>query len=177
MSAKRDRPERPLLPSTAGGLLPATERKAPSKRAPAGLPLHAPPVGSPATTRNANLRPPWKKGQSGNPSGYPARYADLIAAAREHSGRALARLAELMESDDERVATVAAQTMLERAWGKAREFPDAPPVAPGRMPDLRRLTLKEQGIFTSLLDKASTESSDPFPNRFQEYRKMLENSS
>lgn len=169
-----DQSERLLLSSKAGGLLPAAQRKASSKRAPAGLHPVGPPVGSPAATRNPNLRPPWKKGQSGNPSGYPARYAELIAVAREHSGRALARLAELMESADERVATVAAQTMLERAWGKAREFPDAPPVERGKVPDLRRLTLKEQGIFTNLLEKALTESSDSYPNRFQEYRKLMD---
>jgi len=84
----------------------------------------ATPVVSPAPAPKNNLRPPWQKGQSGNPTGYPKKYAQIVKLARAHSPRAIKRLGELLESGDERVAAVAAQALLERAWGKPREFAD-----------------------------------------------------
>jgi hypothetical protein len=56
----------------------------------------------------AFLRRQWKPGQSGNPSGHAAEYGEVIKLARRFSVRAMERLGELMESDDERVAAVAA---------------------------------------------------------------------
>ena len=62
---------------------------------------------------------PWTKGQSGNPNGRPKVPEDVKALARANSKRAMQRVIELMESDDERVALMAAKELLERAWGKA----------------------------------------------------------
>ena len=73
-----------------------------------------------------NLKP-WRPGQSGNPSGSSkgqrkagrgAREARRLA--REGSARAICRLVELVDSSDERVAAIAAQAVLERAFGSAR---------------------------------------------------------
>ena len=60
----------------------------------------------------------WKPGQSGNPSGQTAEYGDVIRLAQSLSLRAIERLAELMESEDERVAAVACNEILDRAFGK-----------------------------------------------------------
>jgi hypothetical protein len=153
MDAKRDRAKR-LLSSTAAGRPTVAGIKMPNKRAQSLIAADSISVGSPEATRNQNLRPPWKKGQSGNPSGYPARYAEVIALARDHSARALGRLGELLESEDERVATVAAQTLLDRAWGKAREYPDTPPAEKPNQPNLDKLSQEEQRDFHRLLRKA-----------------------
>ncbi|MBW8075771.1 MULTISPECIES: DUF5681 domain-containing protein [Metallibacterium] len=64
---------------------------------------------------------PWRPGQSGNPSGHPKDYREVVALAREHTSRAIAILVEMMESpqvsDSARVR--AAELILERGWGKA----------------------------------------------------------
>jgi hypothetical protein len=66
----------------------------------------------------------WKPGQSGNPQGHSGLYGDVVKRARELSIRAIERLGELMESQDERVASVASSAILDRAFGKARERTD-----------------------------------------------------
>jgi hypothetical protein len=50
--------------------------------------------------------------------------AECQAIARDASPRAILRLVELIESDDERVALMAADKVLERAWGKPKEIFD-----------------------------------------------------
>src|SRR4051812_18963976 len=82
------------------------------------------PVVSPVAAPKSNLRPPWKKGQSGNPAGYPKKYATIVKLARIHTEAAIQRLAEILDSPDERAAVTAAQILLERGWGKPREFAD-----------------------------------------------------
>ncbi len=62
----------------------------------------------------------WQPGQSGNPSGQAAEYGEVDALARSLSMRAIERLGELVESEDERVAAVAANAILDRAFGKPR---------------------------------------------------------
>jgi len=67
----------------------------------------------------------FKPGQSGNPTGNKGtEYGDVVRLARDASQRAVQRLVELMESDDERVALLAAQAILDRGYGKAREYVD-----------------------------------------------------
>ena len=68
----------------------------------------------------------WKPGQSGNPSGFGGAYAECLRLAREASPRAMERLKELMESEDERVASVACNSILDRAFGKPKELPTEP---------------------------------------------------
>ena len=60
----------------------------------------------------------FKPGQSGNPRGRPKVAAEARELARQHGPRALERLVELIESDDERVALMAAKEILDRAYGK-----------------------------------------------------------
>src|SRR5882672_11332815 len=70
----------------------------------------------------------FKPGQSGNPTGdRGVAYGEIVKLARQFSQRAVARLAELMESDDERVALLASQAPLDRGFGRPREFLDLSP--------------------------------------------------
>ena len=81
-------------------------------------PIHIPAHG------NGVLRP-FQRGQSGNPSGKGGLYQEALRICREASPAAARKMVELMDSDDERVALMAAEKLLERAWGKPREMPDA----------------------------------------------------
>jgi hypothetical protein len=94
----------------------------------------------------------WRPGQSGNPGGKGGAYAECLRLARDASPRAVHRLIELMDSEDERVAAVAANSILDRAFGKPKEQPkDAPDdspnldlstLGPGELDQLARLVAK-----------------------------------
>lgn len=60
----------------------------------------------------------WAPGKSGNPGGRPKAEREVIELAREASPRAIGRLIELVDSKDERVSIAAANSVLERAYGK-----------------------------------------------------------
>ena len=66
-----------------------------------------------------------KKGQSGNPGGESkfarASRLQLAALARERCPRAIERAAEILESEDERAAMMAASFLCDRGLGKPRE--------------------------------------------------------
>jgi hypothetical protein len=62
----------------------------------------------------------WKPGESGNPSGRPAEYWELVRLARTNGPDAVIRLGELMHSEDDRVAVVACQAILDRAYGRVK---------------------------------------------------------
>jgi hypothetical protein len=80
------------------------------------LPAHVPAHG------NGVLRP-FQPGQSGNPSGKGGLYHEAQRICREASPAAARRMVELMSSTDERVALMAADKVLERAWGKPKQMP------------------------------------------------------
>jgi hypothetical protein len=67
----------------------------------------------------------WRPGQSGNPGGRTPEFADCQRLCREASPEAARRLIGLMYSEDERVALMAADKVLDRAWGRPKE-PDQP---------------------------------------------------
>jgi hypothetical protein len=60
----------------------------------------------------------WLPGQSGNPSGHNGEYGQAMKLARQAAPRAVHRLIELMDSQDERVAAVACNAILDRGFGK-----------------------------------------------------------
>lgn len=60
----------------------------------------------------------FQKGQSGNPGGRPKECAEVKALAREHGPEAIAKLVELMRGGDARVAKAAADSLLDRGFGK-----------------------------------------------------------
>jgi hypothetical protein len=60
----------------------------------------------------------FKKGVSGNPGGRPKANADVIAAARAHTTKAIETLASLMvNADTDATKVSAARALLERGWG------------------------------------------------------------
>jgi hypothetical protein len=84
----------------------------------------------PPTARGPGRR--FQKGQSGNPGGRPKVECEIRALAQKHGPKALDRLVALMASENERVAVVAAQAILDRAYGKppqALHFAGDNPVA------------------------------------------------
>jgi hypothetical protein len=62
----------------------------------------------------------WKPGQSGNPAGHSGVYGDALKLARQAAPDAIRRLIELTQSEDERVAIVACNAILDRAFGKVK---------------------------------------------------------
>jgi len=60
----------------------------------------------------------WRPGQSGNLSGHSGAYGEAIKLAQAAAPYAVCRLIELMDSEDERVAAVACNSILDRAFGK-----------------------------------------------------------
>lgn len=59
---------------------------------------------------------PFEKGKSPNPGGRPKGYAELRAAARKHTKKALQTLVNAL--DDPKLCVVAAQALLDRGYGK-----------------------------------------------------------
>ncbi len=68
----------------------------------------------------------WKPGQSGNPRGLPAEHFEVVRLARTSGTSAVIRLSELMYSEDDRVAVVACQAILDRAYGRVKAAEDPP---------------------------------------------------
>jgi hypothetical protein len=64
---------------------------------------------------------PWRKGETGRVSTVASRYTETQQYARQHSLEAMRTLVERLRDPDGRIAVVAANSLLERAWGKVRE--------------------------------------------------------
>jgi hypothetical protein len=73
----------------------------------------------------------WQPGQSGNPGGQSGDYGEALRLTRRAAPAAVRRLIELMDSDDERVAAVACNAILDRALGKPAALPAVPIGGPG----------------------------------------------
>lgn len=75
---------------------------------------------------------PWAKGESGNPGGRPKAEREVIDLARDGSKAAIERLVQLVGHEDGRVAIAAANSVLDRAFGKPTQpisgDDDKPPI-------------------------------------------------
>lgn len=81
-------------------------------------------LGAPsAVTRTA--RGYFAPGVSGNPHGRPPLPREMKEVLESAAPRAIARLIELIESDDERVAAACANSVLDRLYGKPTHVTDA----------------------------------------------------
>jgi predicted Zn-dependent protease len=67
----------------------------------------------------------WKPGQSGNPTGHSGEYGVALKLAQRAAPKAVRRLIELIDSLDERVAAVACNSILDRAFGKSKPAEEA----------------------------------------------------
>lgn len=107
---------------------------------------------------NAGAPHQFKPGQSGNPGGRPRKVVEAEQVAEESLEEAMKKLKELMKSDNEKVALAAAQTLIDRAMGKARQS-----VAHtiGKDKDVPELTTAELiDLVRSRTGAASTETSN-----------------
>jgi len=89
----------------------------------------------------------WKPGQSGNPAGHSGEYGAAMKLARTAAPKAVSRLIELIDSADERVAVVASNAILDRAFGKpapAKEEKDAMQVRLANMTREERLQFMQE---------------------------------
>src|SRR5713101_5500038 len=128
-------------------------------------------LGSRSGARNERVLAPgflerrWKPGQSGNPSGHAAEYGEVIRLARSLSIRAVERLGELMESEDERVAAVACSAVLDRAFGKPQT--NRPEKEDSLAERLARMTPAER-------ERDALELVERARRRIAEYRQTIE---
>lgn len=103
---------------------------------------------------------PFVKGQSGNPGGRPKAEREVVDLAREASPRAIGRLVELIENRDPRVAIAAANSVLDRAFGKPTQplanDPDSPitPTTPS-VDALAKLSAEDRAQLRNILGRAA----------------------
>ncbi len=83
------------------------------------------PENRPETGLNQRVGGRFAPGVSGNPGGRPKVTAEAKDALRAALPRAIQRLRELMDSDDERVALSACQAVIDRNLGKLPMAEDA----------------------------------------------------
>jgi len=64
---------------------------------------------------------PFKPGETGNPEGRRAEDRKVKLLARQHTEKAISKLAQWMESDNPKASVAAACALLDRGYGKAQQ--------------------------------------------------------
>ena len=103
----------------------------------------------------------FPKGVSGNPGGIQGEYQQVRRLCAQHSVEASRRLIELMRGSDERVAYMAATSIIERGVGKVRDH-SAEESAMARV-DLSRLSQSDQELLVRLLKRVMGIQDEPKP--------------
>lgn len=108
----------------------------------------------------------WQKGVSGNPSGRAGGYGEVQKYARTYSREAIDVLVKWMRDDNPKAAILAANSLLDRGWGKPAQsvemkqidshVDDDRPVL-----DTSRLNSEEFTRLRELVLKAKAEKSTP----------------
>lgn len=73
---------------------------------------------------------PFLPGNRANPSGVGADYREVLKLARDASPHAMQTLIKAMDHKDKRIAIVAADKVLERAWGRVKDVDPSAAVDP-----------------------------------------------
>ena len=107
------------------------------------------------------LRAPWGKGTTGNPGGKTGEYHECVSLARKASPAAVRTLVEKMNSLDERVAIVAAQAVLERAWGKPKELDLRELNQGGMRLDFSKLSREEIALLLKITSSGAIRPAEP----------------
>jgi hypothetical protein len=107
------------------------------------------PPGMIVPRHGGGLLKPIKKGEARNPGGKGGLWQETQRYCREKSPEAAQKLHELMSSDDERVALMAADKLMTWARGKPPDYDPATDRSPPRF-DLSKLT---QGLINEMLPK------------------------
>jgi hypothetical protein len=93
---------------------------------------------------------PYFKGHIGTRDIKPTRYNETLALARTHSAEAMMTLVTRLKDPDGRIAVVAANSVLERAWGKVREM--KPEEQEKAQIDLSKLSAAELQLLMNLVE-------------------------
>jgi hypothetical protein len=105
----------------------------------------------------------FQPGNAGRPPNTSTKYSETLALARANSPAAMQTLIERLHDPDGRIAVVAANSILERAWGKVREHrPEEH--TPEAHVDLTQLSAAELAILVKLADSGrlgGTETRSP----------------
>lgn len=101
----------------------------------------------------------FKKGQSGNPGGRPKLPEEVKKILEDASLKGVKRLVKLIDSDDERIALAAIETVQNRIWGKPAQAVEHSGTDGGPMEFVQWQVV--WGIDADAADEAST---DPLPN-------------
>jgi hypothetical protein len=121
-------------------------------------------TGSTGKSTAKGLLSPWKPGQSGNPAGRAKTPPEIKEALQAATPRAVAVLVEMLESDDDRVRIMAANSIMDRSLGKpvaALEVsgPDgAPLTGRGTRFDWSRLSAEEFRAVRETLMRAAVDA-------------------
>lgn len=97
----------------------------------------------------------FKPGQSGNPGGRSKLELEVRAMARQASPEIMAKLIETaLTTDDDRVFVVAAEKILERAYGKPKESVPGDEAPEKDRPDIGKLNDKQRAQLKKLMQLA-----------------------
>ena len=105
---------------------------------------------------------PWRPGQSGNPTGIGTAggYLETMQLARAAGPKAIAKLIERLDSQDERISVVAATAILERAYGRPREMDMKDAQGPAII-DLSKLSPHELEVLMKIAKSIRPAEDDP----------------